>query len=428
LVTGIERSDKICLGYEESPRTSISDSGCSTPDSYLNLLIEAYYRTVEPKTPDPFPQELMQPDRPGLDSPTRSAPVSHTDQLSKEQSPLRGYSTQVEDEKDEANSSSPPPYLLHEFPLVVTRGQVEYCQHSEFEAREVSCVPDALPRVTEREVDPSDSDQDESSSTDPDFQDLEQRQIKSREDSQFDPYEYSFGQGTFPTVIMNNVDLSDDHGSLNVDQGSKDVGLGRIESHKAHPESSWVRDTLLRVPNREEPLEKSLNFDPEFHLRGGDRSQRYQKLMTRPKSLQHSNESIAKSIELTVAKMTKNFHMDTSSEDSLKSTSTMVGSDEDTKNFHKVTSSEESLESTTTVMSSDGDTKNFHMVTSSEDSWGKVSTMMSSDEYSFVMDQMEVWDSIIMGSRTLQQVYLSKTGQRLTCVWLNLERQNLFSL
>jgi hypothetical protein len=364
-----KRSDKLCAGYEESPRTPtpVNRPDCRTPNSYLNLLIEAYYDALNPKPSSSCLQDIVEADRVEHDSPTQASPISHPGRNSQEHSPCCGDSTQVDDEQhDEDFSTPPPPYMLDEF-TEVDLGQVESSEDSEFERYEISCVRDALPRVTVREVDPSD--EDESPRIHTGLKAVRWGEIESREDSQFE-----------------------------------------------HSESSLVRDTLLRVPVREDPLQNSPNIDSEFHLRGGDRSNRYQKLITRPKPLQHSKERIAKSIELTVAKMTKNFHIATSSEDSLESTSTMM-----TKHFHTATSSEDSLQSASTMRSSD-DYSSFHLATSSEESMECACTMKSNGKYSFEMDQTEVWDSIIMGSRTLQQVCSSETRQSSNCAWLNVKR------
>jgi hypothetical protein len=346
-----KRSDKLCAGYEESPRTPtpVNRPDCRTPNSYLNLLIEAYYDSSNHKSSGSCLQDITEADRVEHDSPTQVSPISHPGRNSQEHSPCCGDSTQVDDEQHEEDfSTPPPPYMPDEF-TEVDFGQVESSEDSELECYEISCVRDALPRVTVREVDPED--EDDSPRIHPGLKAVRWEKIKSREDSQFE-----------------------------------------------HSESSLVRGTLLRAPVREGPLQNFPNIDPEFHLRGYDRSKRYQKLMTKPEPLQHSKVGISKSIELTVAKMTKNFHMVTSSEDSLESTSTMM-----TKRFHTATSSEDSLQSASTMRSSD-DYSSFHLATSSEESMECACTLRSSDDYSFETDQMEVWDSIIIGSRTLQQV------------------------
>jgi len=100
----------------------------------------------------------------------------------------------------------------------------------------------------------------------------------------------------------------------------------------------------------------------ELVLREADRKERYEKLMENPQpSRRSSDESIGNRVKLTVAKMTKNFHM--------------------------VTPSEESCE---------------------EVPHG------GSKLYDFETDQMEVWDSVFLGSRTLQEVRHAHSPQETT--------------
>jgi hypothetical protein len=253
---------KLCSGYEESPRTStpINRDESKTPNSYLNLLIASHNdsgNTSEPKTPDSYLQQLLEAHNAWVDGTARGTPVSNLNlNLSQEQSPFWGNSTQVEPSEDEEEFSLPPPYILDH------------------------------------------------------FSDVEMGEVELREDSQLEQSTNSGIRAILPEVNVREVD----------------------------------------------PLEESPNIDKVFHLRGGDRSRRYQKLMARPGlSQQSTNERIEKSIKLTVAKMTKN----------------------------------------------------FHMVTSSEECSEGASAMRDFNEYSFETDQMEVWDSIIMGTRTLQQVCFS---------------------
>jgi hypothetical protein len=111
--------------------------------------------------------------------------------------------------------------------------------------------------------------------------------------------------------------------------------------------------TVREIDPLESSLESSPNMDTEFRLRGGDRKERYEKLMAKPRPSERSSDvSIGERVKLTVAKMTKNYHM--------------------------VSSSEEWSEDT--------------------------SITRYSNQYDFETDQAEVWDSIIMGSRTLQEV------------------------
>jgi hypothetical protein len=120
--------------------------------------------------------------------------------------------------------------------------------------------------------------------------------------------------------------------------------------------------TVCEVDLLEESPESSPNIDTEFRLRGGDGKERYEKLMTKPHpSVGSSDESNRQRVKLTVAKMTKN----------------------------------------------------YHMVSSSEDWSEHTSISRYSDQYNFETDQAEVWDSIIMGSRTLQEV----CDNRQTLAW-----------
>jgi hypothetical protein len=124
-------------------------------------------------------------------------------------------------------------------------------------------------------------------------------------------------------------------------------------------------ETVREVDSFEESPGSSPNIDTEFRLGGGNRKEKHEKLMTQPRrSWGSSDESIEKRVKLTVAKMTKNFHM--------------------------VTSSEESW---------DDDTASTKMI----------------DRQDFETDQKEVWDSIFMGTRTLQEVCGSNIPQKLFC-------------
>jgi hypothetical protein len=267
-------SDELRVGYEELPRipTPNNRDESKTPDSYLNLLIASQddsSKPPEPKTPNSYLQELLAAHNIWVDGNSPRAPVSNPN-ISQEQSPFWGNSTQVEDEEgeedeeDEEEFSLGPPYILDDF-SDVELGEINFCESPQCEDSDNSSNRRILPRVEVCEVD---------------------------------------------------------------------------------------------------PLDESPNVDPGFHLRGGERSRRYQELMTRPGPSQRStNERIEESIKLTVTKMTKNFHMATSSE---------------------------------------------------EYSEGAF-TMMDDYEYSFETDQMEVWDSIILGNRTLQQVYFSLNRHISTC-------------
>ncbi len=110
--------------------------------------------------------------------------------------------------------------------------------------------------------------------------------------------------------------------------------------------------TIREIDSSEESPDPLANIDTVFHLRGGDRRSRYEKLMTYSQSMgRSSDESVENRVKRTVAKMTKNYH---------------VGSSEEW----------------------------------SEDT----SATRYSDQIEFETNEMEVWDSIIVGSRTLQEV------------------------
>jgi hypothetical protein len=153
-----------------------------------------------------------------------------------------------------------------------------------------------------------------------------------------------------------------------------DSGLGEVTFHETAPcEHSdhsgacyrFPVVTIREVDPSEEFSDPPANIDTVFHLRGGDRRSRYERLMTYSRSTgRSSDESMENRVKMTVAKMTKNSHMGSSSEE-----------------------------------------------------WSEdTSATRYSDQIDFETDQMEVWDSIIVGSRTLQEVrdILKKLLKKLT--------------
>ena len=111
--------------------------------------------------------------------------------------------------------------------------------------------------------------------------------------------------------------------------------------------------TIREVDPSEEFPDPPASIDTVFHLRGGDRRSRYERLMTYSRSMgRSSDESMENRVKTTVAKMTKKYHVGSSSEE-----------------------------------------------------WSEdTSATRDSDQIDFETDQMEVWDSIIVGSRILQEV------------------------
>ncbi len=141
-----------------------------------------------------------------------------------------------------------------------------------------------------------------------------------------------------------------------------DSELGEVTFNEAAPcEHSDYSGTCYRFPvvtirevdPSEEIPDPPANIDTVFHLRGGDRRSRYERILTYYGSLgSSSDESMENRVKRTVAKMTKNYNVGSSSEE-----------------------------------------------------WSEdTSATRFSDQIDFETDQMEVWDSIIVGSRTLQEV------------------------
>ncbi|PMD43651.1 hypothetical protein L207DRAFT_564289, partial [Hyaloscypha variabilis F] len=135
----------------------------------------------------------------------------------------------------------------------------------------------------------------------------------------------------------------------NVELG--EVTYGAVRSQRRAPErpEDEVIVTVREVSG--ESSEGRVEIDKQFISRKGDRKERYENLMKKPQRTRRSSrESIEERVRMTVAKMTKN--------------------------FHNLSPPEESREDR---------------------------PCRSSEQYDFETDQMEVWDSIILGSRTLQE-------------------------
>ncbi|KAE9374777.1 hypothetical protein N431DRAFT_503556 [Stipitochalara longipes BDJ] len=232
--------------------TPIDGQQVKTPDSYLNLLIDA---CEEPRAPDSYLQELLK--AASVVTSARDSPCPRCDSYLKEQllsvenNDLL-YVQDQESSKDAENFSAPPPYTLNDLSKVKL-GEVTY---------------------------------------------------------------------------------------------------GGLRSRRQAPERPEDEIIITVREVSDESSERLSKIGSEFPLREGDRKERYEKLMRKSlPSRRSSDESIEKRVKLTVAKMTKN----------------------------------------------------YHMVTSSEGSWEEAPSR-GSEQYDFETDQMEVWDSIILGSRTLQEV------------------------
>jgi hypothetical protein len=123
--------------------------------------------------------------------------------------------------------------------------------------------------------------------------------------------------------------------------------------------------TIREVDRLGESATSSPDIDLEIRSRGCDRKERYGGLIRKPRqSRRFSDESIEKRVKLTVAQMTQN----------------------------------------------------LHIVASSEDSWdADAASTKKRDQHDFETDEMEVWNSIIMGIRTLQEVCGTNVSKTLTC-------------